>query len=65
MDGHFSQFIGLRWNIEVNEKDLLESTGMSQIRVLYPDSIMTMDYRHDRLNVFLLEDDTIASITIG
>lgn len=65
MDRDFSQFIGLRWNIEVTEKDLLAFPGVNTIRVLYPNSIMTMDYRIDRINVHLLDDDTIVSISMG
>ena len=62
----FSQFIGLKWGEQVTDQHIKRANkAVRMIRVLKPNSIMTMDLRHDRANVFIEYDGTIMSITMG
>ncbi|MBR2512462.1 MAG: hypothetical protein IKE45_00295 [Halomonas sp.] len=44
---------------------LQSESGARQVRVLRPDSVATMDYREDRLNIHLDSDDTIEALRCG
>ena len=61
----FSEYVGLKFNADVTKETFLALKGVNTVRVLYPDSIMTMDLRYDRINVHLLEDDTIVAVNMG
>ena len=62
----FQHFIGLKWGTQVTEEHLKHvNKSVRIVRVLTPHSIMTMDLRHDRANVFIEEDKTIINITMG
>ncbi|OWU86495.1 hypothetical protein ATO6_06735 [Oceanicola sp. 22II-s10i] len=39
--------------------------GTEKVRVLHPDSVMTMDFRSDRLNIRLDDSETITEIYCG
>ena len=61
----FSEYVGLKFNADVTKETFLALKGVNTVRVLYPNSIMTMDLRYDRINVHLLEDDTIVAVNMG
>ena len=64
MDTQFKDFIGLTLNKEIEEK--IKTVGnYSSSRILHPDSMMTMDYRPDRVNIYVNEKNIITRITIG
>ena len=64
MDTQFKQFIGIPLNNEIEEK--IKTIGnVSCSRILHPDSMMTMDYRTDRVNIYVNEKNIITRITIG
>ena len=58
----FQQYIGKKWNVEVNEEELRSVQTFNLIRVINPDTMVTMDYQEDRLNVNLDVNDVITSI---
>ena len=43
----------------------LTATRAKQVRVIKPDMMVTMDFRSDRLNVRVDDDDKIIAITCG
>ena len=61
----FSEYVGLKFNADVTKETFPSLKGVNTVRVLYPNSIMTMDLRYDRINVHLLEDDTIVAVNMG
>lgn len=65
MEANFQKFIGLKWGEDVTKKDIMAIEGVEEIRVLYPNSAMTLDLRRERANIHLLEDRTIVEITMG
>ena len=67
MDAELKQFIGLKWGVDVTEDQLIElgNGRIQEVRVLYPNSKMTRDLNWERVNVFVLEDDTITQVYMG
>ena len=65
MSANVKQFIGKKLNTEVTVDQIKAATGAEEVRVLYPDSPMTMDLRHDRYNVLCEQDGTIVDINQG
>ena len=67
MDVELKQFIGLKWGVDVTEDQLMElgNGSIQEVRVLYPNSKMTRDLNWERVNVFVLEDDTITQVYMG
>ena len=64
MDTQFKDFIGLTLNKEIEEK--IKTVGnYRSSRILHPDSMMTMDYRTDRVNIYVNQKDVITKVTIG
>jgi len=57
-------FLGQRATPEVGQR-LLAATGARVLRQLPPNSVMTMDYSEDRLNIFHDENLVIERITCG
>ena len=45
----FSEYVGLKFNADVTKETFLALKGVNTVRVLYPNSIMTMDLRYDRM----------------
>jgi len=64
MDTQFKEFIGKPLNDEIQEK-IKKINNSSTSRILLPDSMMTMDYRQDRVNIYVNENKIITRITIG
>ena len=64
MDTQFQEFIGKPLNDEIQEK-IKKINNSSTSRILLPDSMMTMDYRQDRVNIYVNENKIITRITIG
>ncbi|MDP3534634.1 MAG: I78 family peptidase inhibitor [Halomonas sp.] len=50
---------------DANVPQLQSESGARQVRVLRPDSVATMDYREDRLNIHLDSDDNIEALRCG
>ena len=58
------QFVGQAQTPEVLEQ-ARAAAGAKTVRLLAPDSMATMDYRGDRLNVRTNADNMIASVDCG
>ena len=67
MNGHhdFSKYKGKVYGTEVTEQELKQFYHADEIRVLDPNSPMTMDLRHERLNVFIDESGKITELNFG
>ena len=61
----FQKFLGLKLYEDVQLEQIKDSCGSIESRVVYPDSVMTMDYIPDRVNIFVLSDNTIVDINMG
>ena len=61
----FSEFVGKVWEVNVTEEQVKEFCGANTIRVLYPNSPMTMDIRPKRVNIFVEQDKTIIMMNMG
>lgn len=61
----FSKFVGKKLGTEVTEDEIKQYASASEVRVLYPNSPMTMDLRHDRVNIMVEMDKTIQMINMG
>lgn len=67
VDSELKQFIGMKWGVDVTEDQLIElgNGRIQEVRVLYPHSKMTRDLNWERVNVFVLDDDTITQVYMG
>jgi hypothetical protein len=61
----FDKFIGKTWEKDVDESDLRQVNNFESLRVLEPDSMMTMDFREDRLNVHIDKNGKIISFNFS
>lgn len=50
---------------EAGASQLQSESGASQVRVLRPNDMATMDHRPDRLNIHLDDQDVIADVRCG
>ena len=57
----FSSFIGKKLGTEVTEEQIKSHCNAASVRVLTPLSPMTMDLRHDRVNIFIENDKKTGS----
>jgi len=57
----FNEFIGQTWGSAVTEEILKTKGNFETLRLLRPNTMMTMDYRIERLNVNMDENDVITS----
>jgi hypothetical protein len=64
MDARLEQFIGMSLNDEI-EEEIKIIGNFSSSRILFPDSIITMDYRPDRVNIHINYNYIITNISIG
>ncbi|MEW4466521.1 I78 family peptidase inhibitor [Parasphingorhabdus sp. JC815] len=58
------QLVGIRANAEIGANALIQS-GAETLRWIPPRSAVTMDYRHDRLNIEYDDDLVITRIHCG
>ncbi len=64
MDTRLKQFIGMRLNDDIEEE--IKIIGhFSSSRILFPDSVITMDYITDRVNIYINYNYIITNISIG
>lgn len=49
--------------VQVSEEDI--KSGVPKYRILTPDTMMTMDYWEDRINVHVDKDLIVEKVTIG
>lgn len=59
-----SPYIGQTYTDELRDK-IWDESGAATIRKIYPTTICTRDYRMDRLNIRLDENDVITGIGWG
>lgn len=58
------QFVGKKAD-EATVKAAVAASGAKAARVIKPDTMVTMDYRGDRLNIRLDDADNIIAVTCG
>lgn len=51
--------------VEIKLQEYLEDSKFEYIRVIHPKQLITMDYRMDRLNISVDENNKIEDISIG
>ena len=61
----FSSFIGKVLGTNVTEDQIKAHAHANSVRVLDPDSMMTMDLRHDRVNIHIENDKKIIQVNMG
>ena len=61
----FSAFIGKVLGTDVTEDQIKAHANANTVRVLGPLSPMTMDLRHDRVNIFVENDKKIINVNMG
>ena len=61
----FNEFIGKKWNVDVNESKLKEKVQYTEIRVLKPLELISMDYRKLRINIHIDNNEIITDINFG
>ena len=61
----FSAFIGKVLGTDVTEDQIKAHANANSVRVLDPNSMMTMDLRHDRVNIHIENDKKIIQVNMG
>ena len=61
----FSAFIGKVLGTDVTEDQIKAHANANTVRVLGPVSPMTMDLRHDRVNISVEDDKKITNVNLG
>ena len=58
------QHVGKKLTSEV-EDAMKNDTEFGEIRIVYPSTVLELDYRFDRANIYVDADNTITRIVIG
>ena len=64
MDTRLKQFIGMLLNDEI-EEEIKKIGNFSISRILLPDSVITMEYIEERVNIHINYNYIITNISIG
>ena len=60
-----AKYIGKKLGKDVNKEEIMKALKCTSTRVVYPDSMMTMDYIQTRVNICVNNSDVIERIYIG
>lgn len=56
------RYIGLKLNIDVTTEEIMKFARGNSIRIIYPNTPVTLDLRPNRVNIHLDFDNTIQNV---
>ena len=59
------KFVGKKLGNDVNVEEIMEEFKCNSYRIIYPDSMVTMDYVETRVNICVDNSEIIERIYIG